>query len=57
MWNTSELDVMRERVKKARDHVDECRARRFPDSVIQHELGYLIKLERKLDALLEEGMS
>jgi len=57
MWNTTELDVMRERVKKARDHVDECRARHFPESVIQHELGYLIKLERKLDALLEEGMS
>ena len=57
MFNTTELDVMRERVNKARAHVDECRARRFPDSVIQHELGYLIKLERKLDALLEEGMS
>ena len=57
MWNTTELDVMRERVNKARAHVDECRARHFPNSVIQHELGYLIKLERKLDALLEEGMS
>ena len=57
MWNTTELDVMRERVNKARAHVDECRARKFPASVIELELGYLIKLERKLDALLEEGMS
>ena len=56
MWNSTELDVMRERVNKARAHVEECRARKFPASVIMHEEDYLVRLEKKLSNLLEEGM-
>ena len=52
MFNTTELDVMRERVIKARAHVDECRARKFPTSVIEHERDYLIRLEKQLDKML-----
>ena len=57
MWNTTELDVMCERVYKARAHVEECRARKFPASVIKHEEDYLVRLEKKLEDLLAEGMS